>query len=154
MGWQSLRAASAPSTAQPVLRSAAGSLRDLGNVDSLPSPPFSSLDLWLSCRHSWARDGALLPVGRCPLSFRGDALWLCHPSTSSRDPLQCTGLGGGCGVQNMSWFLLAASLRSSRRSQEQSSNHLPKLRASNLSAQCGGEFKAGQVLQLLPSSGD
>lgn len=53
-----------------------------------------------------------------------------------------------------SCFLLAASLWPSRRRQEQSSSHLPKFRAPNLWAQCGGEVKANQVPQLLPGHGD
>lgn len=47
-----------------------------------------------------------------------------------------------------SCFFLAASLCSSRRSQEWSSNHLPKFRASNWCDQDGGKVKDSQVPQL------
>lgn len=82
---------------------------------------------------------ALLAHGQriVPCSPLAVVLLLCHLSSSS----SVHGAGWWCWSSEQGWFLLAASLRRLRRSREQSSNHLPKFRASNLWAQSGGSFK-------------
>lgn len=90
-GWHSPRAASARSTGQPVLRSAV-----VPRVTLAMSSDCLFLHFPASAFVCHVR--TLLPIRRCSSSFWGHAL---HPLSSSRGPLQCPGLGGGCGVQNM-----------------------------------------------------